>query len=151
MIDVQQIRRVHIDARKDLMKNQNTKSQITSLLLSTFISDIEKIEKTYKKTITEQEIISLIKQYLKGINDTEKVAGITEKTSVEREVLTSFLPPQKSEVELTALIDAAIQTVSATSIKEFGKVMAIIKKDHEGTYDNESAARIIKAKLEKGA
>lgn len=151
MIDVQQIRRVHIDARKDLIKGPNSKSQITSLLLSTFISDIEKIEKNYRKTISEQELISLIKQYLKGISETEKVAGESEKTRVEKQVLTSFLPPQKSEAELNALIEDAIKATSATSIKEFGKVMAIIRKDHEGTYDNESAARLIKAKLDKGA
>lgn len=151
MIDVPRIKRLSLDARIDFMKTKNPTAETKALLLSSFVGDLEKIEKTHKRQVTEIEIVALSKQYLKNLNEVEKVAGVSEKTTIEKQTLETFLPPQKTEDELNSLIENIIQRVSASTIKEFGKVMSTLKNEAEGTYDNEIVARMIKSKLQPGA
>jgi len=148
MSSVTDIKRAQIAARLDFMKTKNPTSEIKALLLSSFIGDIEKQQKNYKRELSTLEIVQLVKQYIKNITETEKVAGISNKTSIERDVLMGFLPPQKTQEELKQLIDQLCVQVNATSIKEFGKVFGALRKDHDGTYDNEFASTYIKSKLE---
>jgi uncharacterized protein YqeY len=57
------------------------------------------------------------------------------------------MPSQLGEAELDALIGGAIASTGATSIKDMGKVMNIIKTAAQGRADMAAVGAKIKAKL----
>ena len=65
----------------------------------------------------------------------------------EIELLQAYMPAQLSEAELDALIADAIAKSGATSIKEMGKAMALLKQSAQGRADMGVASAKLKAKL----
>ena len=58
-----------------------------------------------------------------------------------------FLPRQMDEAEAGAAIDALIAETGAASVKDMGRVMALIKERHAGQLDMSKASQMVKAKL----
>ncbi len=74
-------------------------------------------------------------------------ADLVAKESAEIAVLASYLPTPLNDSELDALINEAIATTGASSIKDMGKVMGIIKGKAQGRADMGAVGAKIKAKL----
>jgi len=83
-----------------------------------------------------------IDMYTKGGRD--ELAAVE---AAEVAVIEEFLPKQMSDEEIGAAIDALVAETGAASIKEMGKVMALIKERHAGELDMSKASQILKAKL----
>jgi uncharacterized protein len=62
-------------------------------------------------------------------------ADLVAKETAELGILQSYLPAQLSESELDHLVAEAIRTSGASSVKEMGKVMAILKPQVQGRAD----------------
>ena len=62
-------------------------------------------------------------------------------------ILQEFMPAQVSESELDSMIDEALASTGAASIKEMGKVMGILKPKLAGRADMSAVSAAIKAKL----
>jgi len=62
-------------------------------------------------------------------------------------ILQEFMPAQLSESELDNMIDEALVKTGASSIKEMGKVMGMLKPQLAGRADMSSVSAAIKAKL----
>jgi uncharacterized protein YqeY len=97
------------------------------------LSVIEKMIKTRKESIA---------QFQTGGRD-----DLVAKETQEVELLQAYLPEQLSEAELDGLIAAAIAESGATSIKEMGKAMAILKQKAQGRADMGVVSGKLKAKL----
>jgi uncharacterized protein len=72
---------------------------------------------------------------------------LVEKEQREVALLQGYLPAQLSEAELDAIIAAAVAESGAASIKDMGKVMAIVKAKAQGRADMGAVSGKIKAKL----
>jgi len=72
---------------------------------------------------------------------------LVDKEAAEIVLLQGYLPAQLSDGEIDALIGDAIAAAGATSIKEMGKVMGIIKAKAQGRADMAAVGARIKAKL----
>ena len=72
---------------------------------------------------------------------------LADKESAEIALLQTYLPAQLSEAELDALIQEAITATGASSVKDMGKVMGIIKNKAAGRADMGAVGAKIKAKL----
>jgi uncharacterized protein len=75
---------------------------------------------------------------------------LVEKEAAEITLLQGYLPSQLSAAEIDALIAEAVAATGATSIKDMGKVMAVIKGKAQGRADLGKVGAIIKAKLGGG-
>jgi uncharacterized protein len=75
---------------------------------------------------------------------------LADKESAEITLLQSYMPAQLSEGDLDALIKDAIAATGAASIKEMGKVMAIVKGKAQGRADMAAVGAKIKARLGGG-
>ena len=62
-------------------------------------------------------------------------------------VIESFLPAQMSEEETKAAIDAIVAETGASSVKDMGRVMALLKERHAGQLDMSKASGLVKARL----
>ena len=74
-------------------------------------------------------------------------ADLVAKESAEIAILQAYLPAQLSEAEIGSLIAAAIASTGASSIKDMGKVMGVVKAQAQGKVDMGKVSALIKQKL----
>ncbi|HEX7857049.1 MAG TPA: GatB/YqeY domain-containing protein [Sphingobium sp.] len=72
---------------------------------------------------------------------------LADKEQAEIAVIEDFLPKQLSEDETRAAIDTIKAEVGATSVKDMGKVMAVLKERHGSVIDMGKASGLVKAAL----
>ena len=72
---------------------------------------------------------------------------LAAKEQQEIELLQAYMPAQLGEAEVDQLIADAIAQAGATSIKEMGKAMAILKQTAQGRADMALVSAKLKAKL----
>jgi uncharacterized protein len=72
---------------------------------------------------------------------------LVEKENAELAIINAYMPAPLSGAELDALIDAAVGETGAASIKDMGKVMALIKSKAQGRADMSAVGARIKARL----
>jgi hypothetical protein len=97
------------------------------------LSVIEKMTKQRKESITQFEAGGR--------------ADLVAKEAAEMVVLQAYMPEAMSEAELATLIDTAIASTGAASIKDMGKVMAQVKAAAAGRADMAAVGALIKARL----
>jgi uncharacterized protein len=74
-------------------------------------------------------------------------ADLVARETAEIGVLQGYLPAQMSEAELDELIAQSIAAAGATSVKDMGKVMALVKPKAQGRADLGAVSARIKQKL----
>lgn len=72
---------------------------------------------------------------------------LAAREQAEMAVIESFLPRQLSEDQTRAAIDAIKAEVGAASVKDMGKVMAVLKERHGQVIDMSKASGLVKAAL----
>ena len=91
----------------------------------------------------------MLKQRRESIVQFEKGAraDLVAREQAEIAVIQSYLPAQLAEAELDRLVAAAIQKSAAASVRDMGKVMALLKPQVQGRADMGAVSARIKAKL----
>ncbi|MBK5264196.1 MAG: GatB/YqeY domain-containing protein, partial [Alphaproteobacteria bacterium] len=74
-------------------------------------------------------------------------AELAAKEQAEVDVIEGFMPAQMSEAETTAAIEAIKAEVGADSVKDMGKVMALLKERHGTQLDMSKTSGLVKAAL----
>ena len=74
-------------------------------------------------------------------------ADLVAKESAEVSILEAYLPARMSDAELDALIAGAIASTGASSAKDMGKVMAVVKSQAQGRADMGAVSTRVKEKL----
>lgn len=72
---------------------------------------------------------------------------LAERERSEIEVIEEFLPRQLDEEETKAAVDAAVTEVGATSIRDMGKVMGVLKAKYTGQMDFGRVGPMLKERL----
>jgi len=120
-------------------------------LLSAAITNREKEE---RRELTDDEVREVAGREVKRRNESIEAfegAGRTELADherAERDVLSAYAPEQLGEGEVDALIDEAIASTGATSVKEMGKVMGAVMAQAKGNADGTLVQQKVRAKLE---
>jgi uncharacterized protein len=74
-------------------------------------------------------------------------AELAAAETAELAVIESFLPRQMSDAEAEAAIAALVTEAGATSVKDMGTVMALVKARLQGQIDMSKASGLVKAAL----
>jgi len=104
-------------------------------------------------TLDDTQTLSVIEKMIKQRKEsvTQFEAGgrpeLAAKESAEIAVLATYLPAQLDAAELDALIQEAIAATGASSVKDMGKVMGIVKGKAAGRADMGAVGARIKALL----
>jgi uncharacterized protein YqeY len=72
---------------------------------------------------------------------------LADKEAAEIAVIEAFLPAQMDEGEATAAIAAIVAEIGAESVKDMGRVMALVKERHGSQLDMSKASGWVKAAL----
>ncbi|NBU79393.1 MAG: GatB/YqeY domain-containing protein, partial [Sphingomonadaceae bacterium] len=72
---------------------------------------------------------------------------LADAEAAEVAIIELFLPQQMSEAETTAAIEAIKAELGAESVKDMGRVMAVLKERHAANLDLSKASALVKAAL----
>jgi uncharacterized protein YqeY len=116
-------------------------------------SAIKQREVDERISLDDAQVLSVLEKMIKQRKESlvHFEAGnrpdLVAKESAEVTLLQGYMPSQLSEGEIDSLIGDAIAATGATSIKEMGKVMGIVKAKAQGRADMAAVGAKIKAKL----
>jgi uncharacterized protein YqeY len=142
-------------ALKDALKNKEQVAVATIRLILAALKDKDISARGEGKPegISEPEILSMLQSMVKQREESAKTyadAGrddLALREQQEIEVIRRFLPQQMSEKELAAALDALINEMGASDIKDMGRVMAELKTRFAGQVDMGKASGMVKQKL----
>ena len=103
-----------------------------------------------KKDVSDNEITAILRKMIKQRNESSEVykkAGrneLLENEIKEIKVINNFLPKQLSDDETKKICEETIKSVNASSIKDMGKVMGVLKSKYADTLDFSKVSTIIK-------
>jgi uncharacterized protein YqeY len=102
--------------------------------------------------IVTEVLQKMIKQRRESIELYEKGGRqeLADAEMAEVAVIERFLPQQMSEADATLAIDAIATELGATSVKDMGRVMAVLKERHASSIDMSKASGLVKARLSAG-
>ena len=72
---------------------------------------------------------------------------LADAEAAEVAVIESFLPAQMDEAQLAAAVDAIVAETGAASVKDMGRVMALLRERHAGDVEMGKASAAVKARL----
>ena len=138
----------------EALKAKDKKTYPTLRLVVAAIKDTMIAKKIKdKKTLPDNDLIGLLKKMVKQRNDScdaYKKAGrneLLENEMSEIKIINEFLPKQLSEEETKKICLETIKKVSASSVKDMGKVMGALKKEYSDVLDFSKVSQIIKENL----
>lgn len=138
---------------KTAMKAGDKRRVETIRMITAGLKDRDIEARGQGKTIGDEDILGLLQKMVKSRQESVEIydkAGRTDLATQEREeiaIIQSFLPQQMSEADVEAAIAEAITESGATSIKEMGKVVGLLKGKYAGRMDFGKASAVVKAKL----
>jgi uncharacterized protein len=116
-------------------------------------SSIKQREVDERIVLDDAQVLSVLEKMIKQRKESvaQFQAGnrqdLVDKENAEITLLQAYMPSQLSDAELDALIGEAVASTGAASIKDMGKVMAVIKAKAQGRADMAAVGAKIKAKL----
>jgi uncharacterized protein YqeY len=141
---------------KEALKNKETNKFSTIRLILSAKKDKEIEKRTQdKKDINDEDMINILNKMIKQRRESIEMyikgsrQDLANKEQDEIKVLESFLPKQFSPDEIKNVCIEVIKKTGATSIKDMGKVMQVLKQDYLGKIDFAYAGKILKELIQK--
>jgi hypothetical protein len=130
-------------ALKDAMRAKEAERLSTLRLINAAIKDRDIAQRGEggEGMVSEDEITAILSKMVKQRHESARVyeeggrLELAQKELEEITVIEEYLPRKLSEDEASAAISAAIAEAGATSIREMGKVMAVLKGKYTGQMD----------------
>ncbi|HYA80910.1 MAG TPA: GatB/YqeY domain-containing protein [Methylocystis sp.] len=103
--------------------------------------------------VSDTDVLAVLQKMIKSRQESLEIyqknnrPDLAEKEQSEINVITSYLPEQLSEAEVAEAIKAAVTETGAASIKDMGKVLAVLKGKYAGRMDFGKASAAVKAAL----
>ncbi|WP_438952104.1 GatB/YqeY domain-containing protein [Porticoccus sp.] len=138
------------EAMKGAMRAK-AKEQLGAIRL--ILSELKRIEVDERIELDDARVLAvldkMVKQRRDSIDQYENAnrPELAEKEQAEIEVIQSFLPAPLSDAELASMITAAMEESGADSMRDMGKVMAILKPLIQGRADVGAVSGQVKARL----
>lgn len=143
------------DALKEAMKSkdQQTLATVRLILAALKDRDIQARGSGNVDGVDDQEILEMLQKMVKQRRESIELYrkggrdDLVAKEEAEIGVIERFLPKPLGEAETEAAVEAAIAEVEASSIKEMGQVMALLKARYPGQMEFGKASQLVKKRL----
>jgi len=137
------------------LKSQNKTLVSTLRLVLAAIKERDIANRTSgkKEEIKDQEIIKVLQKMKKQRQDAANLYRKGERPELlateeaEIKIIDGFLPKQLSEEETQKICKEIIASTGATSIKDMGKIMGLLKQKYSDSIDFSKANMIVKGLL----
>ena len=142
------------DKLNEALKAKDKNTYPTLRLIVSAIKDAEIAGRSKgQKEIKDSDITSILKKMIKQRNESCEVykkAGRTELLESETKeinVINTFLPKQLSDDETKKICEDVIKSTGASSMKDMGKIMGVLKSKHADSLDFSKVSSILKGLL----
>ena len=138
------------EVTKDAMRARD-KSRVAALRMVN--AELKRVEVDERKTLTDDDVLAILNRMLKQRNDSLSQFEQADREDLaaqerfEIELIKTFMPEPLSEAEVDAVIERAIETTGATSMKDMGQVMGLVKAEISTRADMGAVSGKVKAHL----
>lgn len=142
------------NALKDAMKARDERRVSTLRMMNAAIknADIDARGQS-KEPLNEAELMSLFQKLIKQRQESAELydkGGRAELAKQEREeidIISGYLPKQMSDAEAGSAISAIVHEINAQTMKDMGRVMALVRERHATSIEPARASALVKGLL----
>lgn len=137
----------------DMKSSMKSGAKARLLVIRNMLSAIKQIEVDERIELDDARVIAVLDKMSKQRR--ESIAQFTaagrddliQIEAAELKIIQEFLPEAMSDADIESSIEDAINSTGASSIKEMGKVMGILKPKLQGRADMGKVSQLIKSRL----
>ncbi len=143
------IETIEVELREAMKARDAERADALRLILNS----LKNSEKELQRPLSDDEELQVLQRERKRRIEAEeafRTGGRPEQAEGEQrelEVLREFMPEPLSEDELEEIVDDAIAENGATSMRDFGRVMADVMPQISGRADGSAVSQIVREKL----
>ncbi|SDZ11157.1 hypothetical protein SAMN05444004_10677 [Jannaschia faecimaris] len=149
--------RERLNARlKDAMREKDTRRVGTLRLINAALKDQDIALRADGRTVGDAEATATMAKMVKQRQESARAyeeAGRLELAEAELEeigIIEDFLPKRLSDEEVAAAVNTAIAETGASSVRDMGKVMGVLKGKYTGQIDFGAVGPMVKDRLNQG-
>lgn len=138
---------------QDLKTAMISKEVVARDTIRMLLSEIKKYEIDERKAATDPIILALINKNVKQRRDSIEQfknggrADLVTKEEEQLKVILQYLPQQLSVDEIKTIVQQGIDEISAQTMQDMGKLMALLKPQLEGKADMSVVSAAVKELL----
>ncbi len=139
--------------RSDMKSSMKSGEKARLLVIRLMLAAINQIEIDERIELDDARVISVLDKMTKQRRESIEhfsSAGRDDLVAIEvaeLEIIKEYLPEALSDTEIAKIMDQAIDSTGAESIKDMGKVMAFLKPRLQGRADMSEVSQHVKSKL----
>lgn len=141
--------------RADLKRSMIDKDSSRTSVIRMLISSVRNKEIEKGESLSEDDIISVIRTESKKVVDSIEQfesAGRTDLSKKEKydlSIIEAYLPKLLDEDATISLVKSTITDSGACGMKDMGKVMGVLMSKHQSELDGGLASKLVKEELSK--
>lgn len=139
--------------QEDMKSSMKAKEKEKLTTIRSILAAVKQKEIDERIEVDDAQLVQILtklsKQRKESIAQFEKADrhDLAKHEAFELEIINQYLPKPLDEAEINAAIRQAIEQSGASSIKEMGKVMALLQKSLQGRADMSIVSRLVKENL----
>lgn len=139
--------------QEDVRTAMRARDQARLRTLRMVTAAIKQQEIDGRAVLDDMGVIGVLQKMIKQRRDAEeqfRVAGrgdLADQEAFEIGVIEDYLPEPLSQAQIEALVENLLDEVGASSMKDMGKVMALLKQKLRGRADLGAVSAVVKAQL----
>ena len=138
---------------EDMKSAMRAKEMVRLGTIRMLLAAMKQKEVDERVALSDADILTILNRMIKQrresatqFRDAARIE-LAEKEEAEITLLSTYLPQQLSDAEIDSMIQEAIESTAAKTVKEMGAVMAILKPKAQGRADMALVSAKIKDKL----
>jgi uncharacterized protein YqeY len=141
------------NALKEAMKAKDERKVSTLRMVNSTFKNADIEARGSGKTLSDADLLPVLQKMIKQRQESKELyekggrPELAQQEAGEIAIISSYLPKQMSDAEMSAAIDAAIKETGAASMKDMGKVVGQLKAKFAGQMDFAKASGLVKGKL----
>jgi uncharacterized protein YqeY len=138
---------------EDMKQSMRDGDKATLGAIRMIMAAIKQKEVDERIELDDAAVLGVLEKMLKQRRESVaqfKEAGrkdLVDREEAEITVIERYMPEPLNEAELQALVAQAVQETGAESMRDMGKVMAMVKQRAQGRADMSGVSALVKAKL----
>jgi uncharacterized protein len=136
-----------------LSRNQRAMSTLRLILAALRDRDIAERSKGNLPGLSDEQIVALLHSMVKQRRESIKLyetggrQDLAQQEAEEIAIIEQFMPPQMSDAEVDEAVSAIIVETDAKTLKDMGRVMAVLRERYAGRMDLARAGARVKGQL----
>lgn len=136
-----------------LARDQRAMSTLRLILAALRDRDIAERSKGNLAGLSDEQIVALLHSMVKQRRESICMYEAGDRADLARQeaeeivIIEQFMPPQMSEAEVDEAVGAVIEEAEAKTLKDMGRVMAVLRERYAGRMDLARAGAKVKGQL----